>query len=403
MSVEIKVPQLGESISVATIAKWLKQPGELVAIDEAVIELETDKVSVEVVAPQAGILGVHFVQAGDEVAVGAVLTTIEEGNAQVVKSQGLTAISQVETSKRVETVGQEPQTHQPMPAARKMMDEKQITATQIGQGTGKDGRITRDDVVNFVESDGHKLVTAPSPVSAREDDPREERVKMTRLRRTIARRLKNAQETAAMLTTFNEVDMSAIMKMRTEYKDAFNKRHEGARLGFMSFFVKATVSALQEYPAINAQIDGEDIIYRHFVNMGIAIGGPNGLVVPVLRDADQMSFAEIEMQIANFAQKARSNQLKLDDLSNGTFSITNGGIYGSLMSTPIINMPQSGILGMHAIKERPIAENGQVVIRPMMYLALSYDHRIVDGKEAVSFLVHIKDKIEHPERLLLDV
>lgn len=403
MSVEIKVPQLGESISVAMIAKWLKQPGELVAIDEAVIELETDKVSVEVVAPQAGILGVHFVQAGDEVAVGAVLTTIEEGNAQVVKSQGLTAISQVETSKRVETVGQEPQTHQPMPAARKMMDEKQITATQIGQGTGKDGRITRDDVVNFVESDGHKLVTAPSPVSAREDDPREERVKMTRLRRTIARRLKNAQETAAMLTTFNEVDMSAIMKMRTEYKDAFNKRHEGARLGFMSFFVKATVSALQEYPAINAQIDGEDIIYRHFVNMGIAIGGPNGLVVPVLRDADQMSFAEIEMQIANFAQKARSNQLKLDDLSNGTFSITNGGIYGSLMSTPIINMPQSGILGMHAIKERPIAENGQVVIRPMMYLALSYDHRIVDGKEAVSFLVHIKDKIEHPERLLLDV
>lgn len=403
MSVEIKVPQLGESISVATIAKWLKQPGELVAIDEAVIELETDKVSVEVAAPQAGILGVHFVQAGDEVAVGAVLTTIEEGNAQVVKSQGLTAISQVETSKCVETVGQEPQTHQPMPAARKMMDEKQITATQIGQGTGKDGRITRDDVVNFVESDGHKRATAPTSVSAREDDPREERVKMTRLRRTIARRLKNAQETAAMLTTFNEVDMSAIMKMRTEYKDAFNKRHEGARLGFMSFFVKATVSALQEYPAINAQIDGEDIIYRHFVNMGIAIGGPNGLVVPVLRDADQMSFAEIEMQIANFAQKARSNQLKLDDLSNGTFSITNGGIYGSLMSTPIINMPQSGILGMHAIKERPIAENGQVVIRPMMYLALSYDHRIVDGKEAVSFLVHIKDKIEHPERLLLDV
>lgn len=403
MSVEIKVPQLGESISVATIAKWLKQPGELVAIDDAVIELETDKVSVEVAAPQAGILGAHFVQAGDEVAVGVVLTTIEDGNAQVIKSQALTATSQVKTTKHVEKVSQESQTHQPMPAARKMMDEKQITATQIGQGSGKDGRITRDDVVNFVESDGHKRATAPTPASAREDDPREERVKMTRLRRTIARRLKNAQETAAMLTTFNEVDMSAIMKMRTEYKDAFNKRHEGARLGFMSFFVKATVSALQEYPAINAQIDGEDVIYRHFVNMGIAIGGPNGLVVPVLRDADQMSFAEIEMQIANFAQKARSNQLKLDDLSNGTFSITNGGIYGSLMSTPIINMPQSGILGMHAIKERPIAENGQVVIRPMMYLALSYDHRIVDGKEAVSFLVHIKDKIEHPERLLLDV
>jgi len=226
---------------------------------------------------------------------------------------------------------------------------------------------------------------------------------MTRLRRTVARRLKEAQETAAMLTTFNEVDMSAVINMRTLYKEVFNKKHEGSRLGFMSFFVKATVSALQEYPAINAQIDGEDIIYRHFVNMGIAVGGPNGLVVPVLKDADQMSFAQIEGQIIDFAKRARSNTLKLADLSGGTFSITNGGIYGSLMSTPILNMPQSGILGMHAIKERPVAVNGQVVIRPMMYLALSYDHRIVDGKEAVSFLVHIKERIENPERLLLDV
>lgn len=401
MSVEIKVPQLGESISTATIAKWLKQPGEFVEMDEAVVELETDKVSVEVAAPQAGALGNHLVCEGDEVEVGARLTTIEAGVAKPVTAP---APKVAEAQKVIETVAPSTKKHQPMPAARKMMDEKHIAAAQIGQGTGKDGRITRDDVVNYVDKGGAKPATTNVVVvSARQDDLREERVKMTRLRRTIARRLKDAQETAAMLTTFNEVDMSAIMKLRSQYKEAFNKRHEGTRLGFMSFFVKATVSALLEYPAINAQIDGEDVIYRQFVNMGIAIGGSNGLVVPVLRDADQMSFADIESNITSFAQKVKNNQLKLDDLSGGTFSITNGGIYGSLMSTPIINMPQSGILGMHAIKERPIAENGQVVIRPMMYLALSYDHRIVDGKEAVSFLVHIKDRIEHPERLLLDV
>lgn len=401
MSIEIKVPQLGESISTATIAKWLKQPGEAVEMDEAIVELETDKVSVEVTAPQAGALGNHLVSEGDEVDVGIVLTTIEAGG---TKTTPVTQLSKpVDVPKMVAPAPQETQTHQPMPAARKMMDDKKITAAQIGQGTGKDGRITRDDVVDFVAGGSKKTAASNVTTPARQDDPREERVKMTRLRRTIARRLKDAQETAAMLTTFNEVDMSAVMKLRSQYKEAFNKKYEGARLGFMSFFVKATVSALQEYPAINAQIDGEDVIYRHFVNMGIAVGGPNGLVVPVLRDADQMSFADIESNIIGFAQKAKNNQLKLDDLSGGTFSITNGGIYGSLMSTPIINMPQSGILGMHAIKERPIAENGQVVIRPMMYLALSYDHRIVDGKEAVSFLVHIKDRIEHPERLLLDV
>ncbi|CAI3938682.1 Pyruvate/2-oxoglutarate dehydrogenase complex [Commensalibacter communis] len=400
MSVEIKVPQLGESISVATIAKWLKQPGEYVEIDEAIVELETDKVSVEVAASQAGALGNHFVNEGDEVEVGAILTTIEEGGAKAASAPVAKAPKAEEAIKAAAPVSSTAESHQPMPAARKMMDEKQISASQIGQGSGKDGRITREDVVNFVTGAGSKPTAS---VPARQDDPREERVKMTRLRRTIARRLKDAQETAAMLTTFNEVDMSAVMKLRSEYKDAFNKKYEDARLGFMSFFVKATVSALQEFPAINAQIDGEDVIYRHFVNMGIAVGGPNGLVVPVLRDADQMSFAEIEGSIIGFAKKAKNNQLKIDDLSGGTFSITNGGIYGSLMSTPILNMPQSGILGMHAIKERPIAENGQVVIRPMMYLALSYDHRIVDGKEAVSFLVHIKDRIEHPERLLLGV
>lgn len=401
MSIEIKVPQLGESISTATVARWLKKPGEVVNMDEAIVELETDKVSVEVPSPKTGVMGAQLVQEGQEVSVGTLLTVLEDG-ASVIESAQSKSVS-VQDAKQEEpsvsvAAGNKPAS---MPAARKMMEEKNITVDQVA-GTGRGGRITRDDVVQFLDQKENPA-KASGPVVPRQDDPREERVKMTRLRRTVARRLKEAQETAAMLTTFNEVDMSAVINMRTLYKEVFNKKHEGSRLGFMSFFVKATVSALQEYPAINAQIDGEDIIYRHFVNMGIAVGGPNGLVVPVLKDADQMSFAQIEGQIIDFAKRARSNTLKLADLSGGTFSITNGGIYGSLMSTPILNMPQSGILGMHAIKERPVAVNGQVVIRPMMYLALSYDHRIVDGKEAVSFLVHIKERIENPERLLLDV
>lgn len=401
MSIEIKVPQLGESISTATVARWLKKPGEVVNMDEAIVELETDKVSVEVPSPKTGVMGAQLVQEGQEVSVGTLLTVLEDG-ASVIESAQSKSVS-VQDAKQEEpsvsvAAGNKPAS---MPAARKMMEEKNITVDQVA-GTGRGGRITRDDVVQFLDQKENPAKVS-GPVVPRQDDPREERVKMTRLRRTVARRLKEAQETAAMLTTFNEVDMSAVINMRTLYKEAFNKKHEGSRLGFMSFFVKATVSALQEYPAINAQIDGEDIIYRHFVNMGIAVGGPNGLVVPVLKDADQMSFAQIEGQIIDFAKRARSNTLKLADLSGGTFSITNGGIYGSLMSTPILNMPQSGILGMHAIKERPVAVNGQVVIRPMMYLALSYDHRIVDGKEAVSFLVHIKERIENPERLLLDV
>ena len=401
MSIEIKVPQLGESISTATVARWLKKPGEVVNMDEAIVELETDKVSVEVPSPKTGVMGAQLVQEGQEVSVGTLLTVLEDG-ASVIESAQSKSVSVQDTKQEEPSVsvaaGNKPAS---MPAARKMMEEKNITVDQVA-GTGRGGRITRDDVVQFLDQKENSA-KASGPVVPRQDDPREERVKMTRLRRTVARRLKEAQETAAMLTTFNEVDMSAVINMRTLYKEAFNKKHEGSRLGFMSFFVKATVSALQEYPAINAQIDGEDIIYRHFVNMGIAVGGPNGLVVPVLKDADQMSFAQIEGQIIDFAKRARSNTLKLADLSGGTFSITNGGIYGSLMSTPILNMPQSGILGMHAIKERPVAVNGQVVIRPMMYLALSYDHRIVDGKEAVSFLVHIKERIENPERLLLDV
>lgn len=401
MSIEIKVPQLGESISTATVARWLKKPGEVVNVDEAIVELETDKVSVEVPSPKTGVMGAQLVQEGQEVSVGTLLTVLEDG-ASVIESAQSKSVS-VQDAKQAEPSVSVAADNKPvsMPAARKMMEEKNITVDQVA-GTGRGGRITRDDVVQFLDQKENP-VKASGPVVPRQDDPREERVKMTRLRRTVARRLKEAQETAAMLTTFNEVDMSAVINMRTLYKEAFNKKHEGSRLGFMSFFVKATVSALQEYPAINAQIDGEDIIYRHFVNMGIAVGGPNGLVVPVLKDADQMSFAQIEGQIIDFAKRARSNTLKLADLSGGTFSITNGGIYGSLMSTPILNMPQSGILGMHAIKERPVAVNGQVVIRPMMYLALSYDHRIVDGKEAVSFLVHIKERIENPERLLLDV
>lgn len=401
MSIEIKVPQLGESISTATVARWLKKPGEVVNMDEAIVELETDKVSVEVPSPKTGVMGAQLVQEGQEVSVGTLLTVLEDG-ASVIESAQSKSVS-VQDAKQAEPSVSVAADNKPvsMPAARKMMEEKNITVDQVA-GTGRGGRITRDDVVQFLDQKENPA-KASGPVAPRQDDPREERVKMTRLRRTVARRLKEAQETAAMLTTFNEVDMSAVINMRTLYKEAFNKKHEGSRLGFMSFFVKATVSALQEYPAINAQIDGKDIIYRHFVNMGIAVGGPNGLVVPVLKDADQMSFAQIEGQIIDFAKRARSNTLKLADLSGGTFSITNGGIYGSLMSTPILNMPQSGILGMHAIKERPVAVNGQVVIRPMMYLALSYDHRIVDGKEAVSFLVHIKERIENPERLLLDV
>lgn len=404
MSVEIKVPQLGESITTAVVAKWLKQPGEAVAMDEALVELETDKVSVEVPAPQAGVMGNHLVGEGQEVSVGTLLTVLEDGSSIAAPAQSQ-AVSVEKASKLDENMSSAPvaamSTIAPMPSARKMMDEKNIAVDQVS-GTGRDGRVTRSDVVQFLDQQANPA-KGVMPQVARQDDSREERIKMTRLRRTVARRLKEAQEVAAMLTTFNEVDMSAVMKLRGQYKEAFNKKYEGSRLGFMSFFVKATVSALQEYPAINAQIDGEDIIYRHFVNMGIAVGGPNGLVVPVLKDADQMSFSQIEGQIIEFAKRARNNTLKLSDLSGGTFSITNGGIYGSLMSTPILNMPQSGILGMHAIKDRPVAENGQVVIRPMMYLALSYDHRIVDGKEAVSFLVHIKERIEHPERLLLDV
>lgn len=414
MSVEIKVPTLGESVTTATVAKWLKKAGDTVVADEPIVELETDKVSVEVPAPQAGVLGTEVAKVGDEVEVGALLTTLEPGAAGAAKPAAKAAPAE----KKAAPAASAPAAPAPapkaapasapavdaaaaLPAARKMMAENGLSAGQLGAGTGKDGRITKGDVLGFLSQP--PVAQAPAaPKPARNDDPREERVKMTRLRRTIARRLKDAQNTAAILTTFNEVDLSEAMALRKEYQDAFVKKH-GVKLGFMSIFSRAVIAALKEFPAINAEIDGDDVIYRDFVNLGIAVGGPNGLVVPVIKNADKLGYAEIEKTIAGFGKAAREGTLKIDDLAGGTFSITNGGIYGSLLSTPILNAPQSGILGMHAIQERPVAVNGQVVIRPMMYTALSYDHRIVDGKEAVSFLVRIKQNVEDPRRLLIDV
>jgi len=430
MSVDIKVPTLGESVTTATIARWLKQPGDSVAADEPVVELETDKVSVEVAAPQAGVLGSHAVAEGAEVEVGSLLAVVEAGTGAAKPAAAAPAAPKAPApaspaSPAASAANPNPGVHQPpvaagpvarpatppgdvaargasaaFPAADKLLAEAGVDAARIGAGTGKGGRITKGDVLAFLAQPAAASVATPA-APARGDDPREERVKMTRLRRTIARRLKDAQNTAAILTTFNEVDMTAAKELRAEYREAFEKKHGGVKLGFMSIFARAVMVALQEFPAINAEIDGEDIIYREFVNLGIAVGGPNGLVVPVLRDADRMSFAEIERRIAGFGKAAREGTLKLDELTGGTFSITNGGIYGSLMSTPILNAPQSAILGMHAIQDRPIALNGQVVIRPMMYIALSYDHRIVDGKEAVSFLVRVKQGVEDPRRLLL--
>ncbi len=410
MSVEIKVPTLGESVTTATVAKWLKKAGEAVTADEPVAELETDKVTVEVPAPQAGVLENLVAKEGDEVEVGALLATLDPNGKASAKPAAAPAkeAPKAEAPKAapapVAKAAPAPVKSAPvdasaaLPAARKMMAEKGVSADQVGTGTGKDGRITKGDVLAFLSQPS---VAAPASTKPpRQDDPREERVKMTRLRRTIARRLKDAQNTAAMLTTFNEIDMTAAKQMRVEFQDMFVKKY-GVKLGFMSIFSKAVIAALAEFPAINAEIDGEDVIYRHFVNLGIAVGGPNGLVVPVLRDAENMSHAEIEKKIAGFGKAAREGTLKIDDLAGGTFSITNGGIYGSMLSTPILNAPQSGILGMHNIVDRPVAVNGKVEIRPIMYVALSYDHRIVDGKEAVSFLVSVKKYVEDPRSLLL--
>ncbi|MBE9604949.1 2-oxoglutarate dehydrogenase complex dihydrolipoyllysine-residue succinyltransferase [Acetobacteraceae bacterium H6797] len=412
---DILVPTLGESVSSATIARWLKKAGEAVAADEALVELETDKVTVEVNAPAAGVLEAIVAQEGAEVEPGAVLGTIAAGGAAAAPKPAAPAAApaaaapaepKVEAPRAVTGPVSRPGggEHAPMPAAAKLMADNKVDAASVG-GTGKDGRITKGDVLDFLArpaSAAAPAAAAAAPVKQRNLEAGEERVKMTRLRQTIAKRLKEAQNTAAMLTTFNEVDMSAAMALRAEYKDVFEKKH-GIKLGFMSFFVKASIAALKEFPAINAEIEGDSVIYKNFIHMGIAVGGPNGLVVPVLKNAQDLSFAGIEKAINGFGKRARDGQLKIDELAGGSFTITNGGIYGSMMSTPILNPPQSGILGMHAIKERAMVVNGKIEIRPMMYVALSYDHRIVDGKEAVSFLVRLKEGIEDPRRLMLDI
>jgi 2-oxoglutarate dehydrogenase E2 component (dihydrolipoamide succinyltransferase) len=424
MATEIKVPTLGESVTSATVARWMKQEGEAVAADEPLVELETDKVTVEVSAPSAGVLTSISAPEGSEVPVGALLGLLD-GAAPATQGQAapkaapkpppapaprpaampLAGVNAPAIAlgpvARPATPPADVAAHAPLPAAQKMIEERHLSAEQIGAGSGKDGRITKGDVLAFLNRPAPAPAATPVAKPPREAEPREERVRMTRLRRTIAARLKEAQNTAAMLTTFNEVDMTAVMALRSEYREVFEKKHDGVRLGFMSFFVKACVAALKEFPAVNAEIDGDDTVYKNFVHMGIAVGGPAGLVVPVIRDVDAMTFAEIERAIADFGRRARDGALKLDELTGGTFSITNGGVYGSLMSTPILNPPQSGILGMHKIQDRPMVVAGRIEVRPMMYLALSYDHRIVDGSEAVSFLVRVKQGVEDPRRLLL--
>ena len=396
-AMDVMVPTLGESVSEATVSTWFKQVGDTVQQDEMLCELETDKVSVEVPAPASGTLTEILAAEGATVAAGGKLAVMGGASASAAApAAAAPTTAAASTSKDVED----------SPAAKKAMAEAGISRDAV-QGTGRDGRAMKDDVARAVAAAASTPAPAPAaaapraPVSA-DDASREERVKMTRLRQTIAKRLKDSQNTAAMLTTYNEVDMTEVMAVRKEYKDAFEKKH-GARMGFMSFFTKACCHALKEVPEVNAEIDGTDIVYKNYVHMGIAAGTPTGLVVPVIRDADAMSFAEIEKAIAEKGARARDGKLTMAEMQGGTFTISNGGVYGSLMSSPILNPPQSGILGMHKIQERPMAINGQVVIRPMMYLALSYDHRIVDGKGAVTFLVRVKEALEDPRRLLLDL
>jgi len=390
---EVRVPTLGESVTEATVATWFKKPGDAVAQDEMICELETDKVTVEVAAPVTGILSEIVVPEGTTIGVDALLAQISEGVVTPLKVSN-SEISEV--ALKTEPVAQE--TLKNAPAAEKLMADNNITNVT---GTGRDGRIMKGDVLNAITDSMPELNTGPAR-AARKPDTREERVTMTRLRQTIARRLKESQNTAAMLTTYNEVDMTAVMDLRNEYKDLFLKKH-GVKLGFMSFFTKACCHALSEIPEVNAEVDGNDIVYKNYVNMGIAAGTPTGLVVPVINDADQMSFADIEKAISEKSLRARDGKLSIGEMQGGTFTISNGGVYGSLMSSPILNPPQSGILGMHTIQKRPVVVNNEIVIRPMMYLALSYDHRVVDGKGAVTFLVRVKEALEDPRRLLMDL
>jgi 2-oxoglutarate dehydrogenase E2 component (dihydrolipoamide succinyltransferase) len=452
MAIEIRVPVLGESIVEATVGQWFKKAGEAVSAAEPLVELETDKVTVEVPAPASGVLSEIKVKPGETVAVGALLGAIAEGDVKVKPAKAKPAAKAKAKPAAKATAGpalvdlaaaeaepiadepalrapapaptpvpvepkpleREPMRREeitldempPSPAARKLLAEKKLAPSEV-KGSGRRGQVLKQDVTGAVEAlllreRKPKAPPAPRAPVSKDDAAREERVRMTRLRQTIAKRLKEAQDTAAMLTTFNDVDMSGVMEIRREYRDAFEKKH-GVKLGLMGFFVKAAVQALKDIPAVNAEIDGEDIVYKNYYHIGVAVGTDRGLVVPVLRDADQMSLAEVEKAIADFGARAREGKLALEEMQGGTFTISNGGIYGSLLSTPILNAPQSGILGMHRIEERPVVRDKQIVARPMMYLALSYDHRLVDGKDAVTFLVHIKEAIEDPKRLVLDL
>ncbi|WP_262690786.1 2-oxoglutarate dehydrogenase complex dihydrolipoyllysine-residue succinyltransferase [Kordiimonas aestuarii] len=420
---DIKIPQMGESVAEGTIGTWLKKVGDRVEADEPIVEVETDKVAMEVPSPVAGVLVEIVAEEGEDVEIGALIAKVDtEGKADSAPSPAPKE-EKAEKPEKAEAKESAPKKEEkkesapapspsssssdelmPMsPAVRRVVEDYNLDPASI-EGTGKDGRLTKADVMSAIESGSARTLSQPavtantSPVAG----PREERVKMTRLRKRIAERLKDAQNTAAMLTTYNEVDMTAVMEARTKYKDLFAKKHN-IKLGFMSFFTKACCLGLKEIPAVNAQIDGDEIVYHNYANIGVAVSSPNGLVVPVLKDAQGMSFADTELSIANYGRKARDGKLTVDDMQGGTFTISNGGIFGSLMSSPILNPPQSAILGMHKIQERPMAIGGQVVIRPMMYLALSYDHRIIDGREAVTFLVRVKEALEDPTRLLLDM
>jgi len=405
MSIEIKVPTLGESVSEATIAKWLKNVGDAVKADEPLVELETDKVTVEVPAPSAGVLSGIAAETGSTVNVGALLGTISADGKGVAKAAAAPAPAAPTPAPvapkpaPAPVAAAAPASALVLPAARKVAADTGISTSGLA-GSGKDGRVTKGDVLAAAAAPAPKPA-APSGPRAKAD--REERVKMTRLRKRIAERLKEAQNTAAMLTTFNEVDMTALNDLRTQYKEGFEKKH-GVRLGFLSFFVKAVITALKEWPAVNAEIDGEDLVYKKYYDIGVAVGTPQGLVVPCVRDADALSFAGVEKTIGELGKKARDGKLSMEDLQGGTFTISNGGVYGSLLSTPILNTPQSAILGLHKVQQRPmVMPDGSIKARPMMYLALSYDHRIIDGREAVSFLVRVKESIEDPSRILLDV
>ncbi len=416
MATQVTVPTLGESVTEATVGKWFKKPGDAVKADEPLVELETDKVTLEVNAPAAGVLSEIVVKEGETVNVGAVLGAITEGASAPAPQPHDTRMDKAEPASPSKPAAAAKPAPSPMPAAempplspavRKAVAEQGLDPATIA-GSGKDGRLLKGDVLAAQRPAASFPAAQPmTPAAIRVPSPavdasREERVRMTKLRQTIARRLKEAQNTAAMLTTFNEVDMTAIMQTRNHYKDLFEKKH-GVKLGFMGFFVKACVHALKEIPAVNAEIDGEDIIYKNYYHIGVAVGTERGLVVPVLRDADHLSIAGIEKAIADFGRRARDGKLSIEEMQGGTFTISNGGVYGSLMSTPILNAPQSGILGMHKIQERPVVINGKIEARPMMYLALSYDHRMVDGKEAVTFLVRVKESLEDPSRLVLDL